>query len=45
MITFILISQSEGRHIGLNDKLFGAIGVIIRLLTPLDIIGPPADNE
>jgi hypothetical protein len=30
---------------GRKDKLFGAIGVIKMLLTPFDMIGPPADNE
>lgn len=37
--------QSDGKHIGRNDRLFGAIGVIRILLTPFSIIGPPADRE
>lgn len=30
---------------GLNERLFGAIGVIKILLTPFCIIGPPAESE
>ncbi len=40
-----MIYESDGKHIGLNERLFGAIGVIKILLTPFCIIGPPADNE
>lgn len=37
--------ESDGKQIGLNDRLFGAMGVIRMLFTPFCIIGPPADNE
>lgn len=40
-----MIYASDGRQIGLNERLFGAIGVIRMLLTPFCIIGPPADSE
>jgi hypothetical protein len=43
--TFIEIYVSDGTHIGLNDRLFGAIGVIKILLIPFCIIGPPAESE
>ena len=36
--------EDAGKHIGLKDKLWGAIGTIIILLTPFCMIGPPADN-
>lgn len=45
MNTFMVISVSEGRQIGLKLRLFGAIGVISMLLTPFCMIGPPADRE
>lgn len=32
--TLTFISQSEGKHIGLNDKLLGAIGTTKIPLTP-----------
>lgn len=41
----MVIYESDGRQIGRNDRLFGAIGVIRILLTPFCIIGPPADSE
>ncbi len=37
--------QSEGKQIGLKDKLLGAIGTISMPLTPFCIIGPPAESE
>ena len=40
-----MISQSEGKHIGRKERLFGAIGTIKIPLTPFCKIGPPADNE
>lgn len=36
--------ELDGRHIGLNDKLFGAIGTSNMVFTPLRTTGPPADN-
>ena len=42
--SFTLILQDEGKQIGLNDKLFGAMGTINILLTPFCTIGPPADR-
>lgn len=42
--TFIFILELDGRHIGLNDKLFGAMGTNKIVLTPLRTTGPPADN-
>ena len=44
-ITLMVISESDGKQIGLKERLFGAIGVIRMLLTPFCIIGPPADSE
>lgn len=43
--TFMVIYESDGKHIGRNDKLLGAIGVIKILLTPFCMIGPPAERE
>lgn len=40
-----MIYESEGRQIGLKERLFGAIGVMSILLIPFCIIGPPADRE
>lgn len=40
-----MIYESEGKQIGLKERLFGAMGVIRMLLTPFCIIGPPADRE
>lgn len=34
-----------GTQIGLNDKLFGAIGTIIMQFMPFNITGPPQDRE
>jgi hypothetical protein len=42
--TFIVILDEEGKHIGRKDKLFGAIGTNIMLLTPFRTTGPPADK-
>ena len=41
----MVIYESEGRQIGRNERLLGAIGVIKILLIPFCMIGPPADNE
>lgn len=41
---FILITESEGRQIGLKERLFGAIGTNMILLTPFNTTGPPADK-
>ena len=43
--TLILILLSEGKQIGLKERLFGAIGTIKMPLTPFDSIGPPAERE
>ena len=43
--TLTFISQSEGKHIGLNDKLLGAIGTTKIPLTPFWRMGPPAESE
>lgn len=40
-----MIYESDGRHIGLNERLLGAMGVMSMLLIPFCMIGPPADNE
>lgn len=41
----MVIYESEGRQMGRNERLFGAMGVIRILLIPFCMIGPPADNE
>lgn len=41
----MVIYESEGRQMGRNERLLGAMGVIRILLIPFCIIGPPADNE
>ena len=41
----MVIYESEGKQIGLNERLLGAMGVIRILLIPFCMIGPPADNE
>ena len=43
--TLILNLLSEGKQIGLNERLLGAIGTIKMPLTPFDNIGPPAERE
>ena len=41
----MVIDELDGRQIGLNERLFGAIGVISILFTPFCMIGPPAERE
>ena len=43
--TLILNLLSEGKQIGLKERLLGAIGTIKMPLTPFDSIGPPAERE
>lgn len=43
--TLIFILLSDGKQIGLKERLFGAIGTIKMPLTPFDSIGPPAESE
>ena len=45
ILTLIVSTVSGGRHIGLKDRLLGAIGTISIESTPLASIGPPADSE
>lgn len=45
MCTLILIVAVDGKQIGLNDKLLGEMGTIRIPLTPLSMIGPPAESE
>jgi hypothetical protein len=40
----MLITAVEGRHIGLNDKLLGAMGTKIIEFTPFKTTGPPAES-
>lgn len=39
-----MISEDDGKQIGLKERLYGAIGTISMQFTPLEIIGPPADK-
>lgn len=43
-ITFIFITDVDGKQIGLKLRLFGAKGTSMMLFTPLRTTGPPADN-
>jgi hypothetical protein len=38
------MTDVEGKHIGRNDKLLGANGTNIIVLTPFKTIGPPDDK-
>lgn len=38
------MTDVDGKQIGRNDKLFGAIGTSTIVLIPFTITGPPADN-
>lgn len=40
----MFITESDGKQIGRNDKLLGAIGTSKILLTPFKTTGPPADR-
>ncbi len=40
----MLITDVDGRHIGRNDKLFGANGTNKIVFTPFNTIGPPEDK-
>lgn len=41
----MVIYEFDGRQMGLNERLFGAIGVSRILLTPFCMMGPPAESE
>lgn len=43
--TLIRISQSDGKQIGLKDRLFGAMGTTRIPFTPFCKMGPPAERE
>lgn len=44
-MTFMRISQSEGKQMGLKERLLGAMGTIRIPFTPFWRRGPPADSE
>ena len=44
-MTLMRISQSEGKQIGLKERLLGAMGTMRIPFTPFWRSGPPADSE